>query len=219
MGAAYTLDRAAALAGVPRSTVHHWATTAVLVPSVSAERVRLWSYSDLMSLRMIDWLRRSKESPRGATVPRTSMKVIKRALLELADQELELWDEDHGASLSVDLSGRVFVQETSTIAKQVGARQLARTDLIELIAPFQIGGPERVGPDLRAPRPHLRILPGKLAGSPHIVDTRVETQSLAALAARRMPIERIASLYPSIDELAIREAIDLEAQLQRNLAA
>lgn len=33
---AYTADRAAALSGVPKSTIHWWARHDVLVPSVSA---------------------------------------------------------------------------------------------------------------------------------------------------------------------------------------
>lgn len=50
---AYTAERAAALSGVPKSTVHNWARQDILVPSVSAERVKLWSYGDLMALRTI----------------------------------------------------------------------------------------------------------------------------------------------------------------------
>lgn len=50
---AYTAERAAALSGVPKSTIHYWARQDILVPSVSAERVKLWSYGDLMALRTI----------------------------------------------------------------------------------------------------------------------------------------------------------------------
>lgn len=50
---AYPADRAAALSGVPVSTVHWWARHDVLVPSISAQRVKLWSYPDLMGLRII----------------------------------------------------------------------------------------------------------------------------------------------------------------------
>ncbi len=43
--------RRAALSGVPKSTVHYWSRQGILVPSVSPERVKLWSYGDLMALR------------------------------------------------------------------------------------------------------------------------------------------------------------------------
>ncbi len=66
---AYTAERAAALSGVPKSTVHYWARQGILVPSVSPVRVRLWSYSDLLALRTIYWLRQTKQDPSGREVP------------------------------------------------------------------------------------------------------------------------------------------------------
>jgi len=44
----YEAPRAAALSGVPVSTVYYWARTRVVVPTVSPERKKLWSYADLM---------------------------------------------------------------------------------------------------------------------------------------------------------------------------
>ena len=150
------------------------------------------------------------------------MRGIKHALHALRGLDLNLWDEERGPSLAVDLGGHIIVQHSSSVGTVVGkhgAVQDARTDLFDLIAPFNLSGADRVGPDLRAPRPHLRIHPGKLAGSPHVADTRVETQSLSALAAHHMSIDRIARFYPGIDQVVIQEAIELEEQLQRNLAA
>ena len=39
---AYSADRASALSGVLKSTIHYWARTEVLLPSVSAEKVKLF---------------------------------------------------------------------------------------------------------------------------------------------------------------------------------
>ena len=221
-GAAYTLDRTAALAGVPRSTVHYWAKKETLVPSVSSERVRLWSYSDLIALRIIDWLRRTKESPTGHQIPRSSMPTIRKALAELRRLQIDLWSEERGPSVVVHRDGKIIVKRNDgvgTVVGKFGAVQDVRTDLLDVIAPFDLWKRGTIGPDLHAPRPHLRIVPGKLAGAPHVAETRVATEALAALAARHMPVETIASLYPSIERAAIDEAIELEAQLQRNLAA
>jgi DNA-binding transcriptional MerR regulator len=55
LAGAYTADRAAALSGVPRSTVHYWASHDILTPSVSSQRVKLWSFADLLALRVIYW--------------------------------------------------------------------------------------------------------------------------------------------------------------------
>ena len=49
VGGAYNAERAAALSGVPKSTVHYWARHGHLVPSV-ATRPRLWSFTDLLAL-------------------------------------------------------------------------------------------------------------------------------------------------------------------------
>jgi DNA-binding transcriptional MerR regulator len=73
---AYTADRASALSGVPKSTVHYWSRHELLSPSVSAEKVKLWSYADLMGLRIIYWLRQRKTDSAGAEIPRTSVKAI-----------------------------------------------------------------------------------------------------------------------------------------------
>ena len=53
--------RAAALAGMPYSTLHYWAREGVVVPSISPERVRLWSWSDLLKLRAVKWLRENRQ--------------------------------------------------------------------------------------------------------------------------------------------------------------
>jgi integrase len=73
---------------------------------------------------------------------------------------------------------------------------------------------------LHAPRPHLRIVPGKLSGSPHIAHSRIETLAVAALASRGYETETIIKLYPHVrPAVAFNEAVDLEHQLVENLRA
>ena len=69
-----------------------------------------------------------------------------------------------------------------------------------------------------APRPRLRIVPGKLSGAPHIHRTRIDTEALAALARRGMTADRIVRLYPAIDQADVGDALDLERQLQPDFA-
>jgi uncharacterized protein (DUF433 family) len=164
---AYTADRAAALSGVPKSTIHWWARHDVLVPTVSATKIMLWSYADLMGLRVIYWLRQRKTTTLGVEVPRTSMPAIRRALL---------------------------------------------------IVPFTTAEGTR-GPDLIAPRAELRIVPGKLSGSPHVVHTRLETRALAALATDGYDIPSIHRLYPYVSAPQIEQALELEQQLAENLVS
>jgi len=212
---AYPADRAAALSGVPRSTVHYWARRGILIPSVSARRVKLWSYADLMALRTIQWLRHPKEGGRGGEVPASSMPAVRKALEALADLNLDLWTEDTGHGVAVDRSGAIFLLPDDGPQTAEGQRALD-AELLDLTAPFEADG--SAGPDLRLPRPRLRIVPGKLGGAPHIHHTRLETEALAALRDRGMGRDKIASLYPSVEPEAIDEALDLEQQLSRNAA-
>lgn len=215
---AYPADRAAALSGVPLSTVHWWARNDVLVPAVSAQRVKLWSYSDLMGLRIIYWLRQPKAAPDGAAVPRTAMPAVRRALAQLEELDLRLWTEDAGPAVSVDRGGNVIVLTEPEAEAPHRQRMLAagEDDLLRVIEPFHMRkGVE--GPDLQAPRPRLRIVPGKLGGSPHVKHTRLESEALEALIVSGLPEAKVYRLYPQVERDAIDEALDLEQQLARNL--
>jgi uncharacterized protein (DUF433 family) len=218
---AYPADRAAALSGVPRSTIHYWARTEILVPSVSATRVKLWSYFDLMGLRTIYWLRQSKTTAEGDRIPATSMPAVRRALGTLRKLDLDLWTENWTggrAMVKVDRQGHVFFDPPNAEGLSTAhGQRVIDPEWLDLIAPFSTG--QTRGPDLYAPRPSLRIIPGKLSGSPHIEKTRIETIALAALEERGLSQQKIAVLYPIAPRHAIREALDLEHQLQGNLRA
>jgi uncharacterized protein (DUF433 family) len=211
---AYTADRAAALSGVPKSTIHYWARSEVLVPSVSPERVKLWSYSDLLGLRFIYWLRRPKVAEGGWGIPRTSMPTVRRALRLLHALDLDLFEEGRPTVL-VDGTGHVIVDPPGESPRTLEG-QLVLRDVIDLIAPFTADEGLR-GPDLARPSQFVRIVPRKLAGAPHIVETRVETQALHTLEVRGFSHDRIARLYPALDPAAIEDALRVERQLAENL--
>jgi uncharacterized protein (DUF433 family) len=211
----YTAERTAALSGVPKSTIHYWARHGVLTPSVSAEKVKLWSYADLMALRVIDWLRSQKATKEGHLIPRSKMRAVRAALAALRREDLPIWDGGSSA-LVVNAEGKVYIEAREGLTSVAG--EFAHRDLLLPIAPFTLH--ERsAGPDLMHPRPTLRIIPGKLGGSPHVVDTRIETRALSSLHDSGMSIERIAALYPNLQRTEIEEAVDLEEQLKRNLLA
>ena len=214
----YTAERAAALSGVPRSTLHYWARNQYLVPSVSAERVKVWSYTDLLGLRTIYWLRQRKRASDGQDVPRTTMPAVLRALAELRDLDLSLWTEDGAPRVAVDRAGRVWLRPEHGAVETVDGQRPLDEEWLDLIEPFSTWEGAR-GPNLQAPKPHLRIVPGKLSGSPHIVNTRIETIAISALRERGLDHEKIHQLYPVVAPVAIAEAIELERQLRANLKA
>lgn len=210
---AYTADRAAALSGVPRSTIHWWARHDVLVPSVSASRVMLWSYADLMGLRLIYWLRRRKTTAKGSEIPATSMRSVRRALKALHALEQAVWEQDR-PTLLVDERGGLHLKRPAGVEPVDG--QWVSADLLDLVAPFSTAEGTS-GPDLVAPRPELRIVPDKLSGSPHVVRTRLETRALAALVDDGLEVAAIHRLYPYVTPTQIEQALSLEAQLAANL--
>lgn len=213
---AYSADRAAALSGVPKSTVHYWARKEILVPSVSAGRIRLWSYSDLLALRVIAWLRATKTAPDGQAIAPTTMTAVRTGLRELASIDLALWTEEGSPNIAVDRGGRIVLNATPSPEHPDGQAVLD-ADALDLLRPLAIGRLVR-GPDLVTPRPRLRIVPGKLAGAPHVHRTRIETEALAALRRRGLTVGKITALYPAIDTADVEDALDLECELQPDLA-
>ena len=208
----YEANRAAALSGVPKTTVYWWANHGVVVPSVSPVREKLWSYSDLMALRIVSWLRHAKEPDEGQPLPASPMPKVRRALVLLDELGLNLWDDEapFGSPLLVDGAGEIFVRIGDVVLSVQRQPVLLPERVLRLTAPFREGGGD--GPDLIRPRPHLRIIPSKVTGEPHIEHSRVTTQTVAALAVRGFATDQIAALY-DISPVAVQEGIDLERQL------
>ncbi len=211
---AYDAARAAALAGVPKSTVYYWARKGILVPSVSPVQEKLWSYADLMALRTVAWLRKKKVTE-DRTVGATSMKQVRMALAELSRRGLDLWPERPRSrtdcALLVDCEGTIHLSENPV--QDLGGQHV-HPDYLNLLAPFE-GEPDsgKWGPNLVSPRDHLRIIPGKLGGQPHLEGTRLATRALYALHVRGFTTEQIARLYPDDAAVGLAEAIDLEMAL------
>jgi hypothetical protein len=101
-------------------------------------RIKLWSYSDLMSLRTIAWLRATKTAPDDQDVPETAMRAVCRALTELAELDLDLWSEDGGPSVAVDRWEIVLDPATPPAARRW--ERLLDEDQFELLRPFEITG-------------------------------------------------------------------------------
>lgn len=206
----YEAPRAAALSGVPVSTVYNWARRAVVVPSVSPSRQKLWSYADLMALRIVYWLRHPK-SGQVKEVPASPMPQVREALEEIEQRDLDIWAENEwqqGSPLRVDLGGRVYLDDGWAAGT---SGQKAFIETLDLLAPFEIGN--KNGPDLLRPRSRLRIIPGKVSGEPHLNGSRITTRAVAALHKSVGSAEGVATFYPELDIEEINQAIELERSL------
>ena len=206
----YEGRRAAALSGVPLSTVYLWARSGIVEPSVSPTRIKLWSYADLMALRIVYWLCHPKTGNAGE-IAASPMPRVREALAELERRELDRWHdsgEQPDSPLRVDSSAKIWVVADG-VAGLDGQHALPGT--LDLLGPFECG--EQRGPDLIRPRDNLRIIPGKVSGEPHLAGSRITTLVAAALYNNIRNAERIADLYPGIDACGFEEAIEFEHSL------
>lgn len=144
----YDAGRAAALTGVPRSTVYWWARSGVVVPSVSPTAEKLWSYNDLIALRIVSWLRHPKS---GGQLPANPMPNVRQALAVLDAQGIDLWHRQRGCSLLVDRKSRIFIRSNEDIQDLYGQPTLLPAETLDLTQPFAMDG--AMGPDLIRPGP------------------------------------------------------------------
>ena len=142
------------------------------------------------------------------------MLAVRRALRTLRELDLDVFEGDRQLVV-VDRGGQVLLDPPGG-PLQTSEGQFVERELLDVVAPFYTLEGLR-GPHLQSPRPQLRIVPLKLAGSPHLDGTRIETRALAALADRGYEAAQIAAFYPSVELSAIHEALDLERQLAFNL--
>jgi uncharacterized protein (DUF433 family)/DNA-binding transcriptional MerR regulator len=204
----YTARRAAALAGVPVSTLHYWARTGIYVPSISpAPRVRLWSWADLLALRAIDFFHRAKDPGEPKKV---SIRRIREALSEIERRGLSR--EELSRLVALSRGGELFIRVGDEAVRADASAQSAMPDMLALVRPYGWG------PDLLEPRPRLRIIPGKLHGEPHLLDTRIPSATIYALRTSGYTVEQILDFYPEARVDAVEEAIDLEDSLATRAA-
>jgi uncharacterized protein (DUF433 family)/DNA-binding transcriptional MerR regulator len=201
----YDAVRAAALSGVPLTTLHYWARHGIYRPSVAAgPHTRFWSWGDLLALRAIAWFR-ARESP--GQPRRTSMRQVREMLKALEaggiprDQLYRVVAMTEAGQLVIRLD------DAGTITAD-DCRQGLMDGFLPLVQPFG------TGPDLYRPRPLLRIIPGKLHGEPHLVGTRIASAVVFEFARMGYPLSDIQDFYPDADPAALQQAIEFEQSLR-----
>lgn len=208
----YEARRAAELAGVPKSTVYDWARKGVIIPSTSECRIKLWSYADLMALRITYWLRKPKGDVRA-----TPMGQVRSALAQLGEMDARIWDPDTATSpIVVDRQGVIHLRHRDGVLADLSGQGLLDEGWLDPLEPFGDAGLR--GPDLIRPRAHLRIVPGKVAGEPHLDGSRLTTRTLVALTRRGFPLTQVIGMYPHEDPVGIGEAIELEQEIAQAAA-
>jgi uncharacterized protein (DUF433 family) len=206
----YPVERAAQLSGVPRSTLYDWRGDKVYVPDFDRASPVLWSYRDLVYLRLLAWLRQL-----GMARPTAARQVagVKERVSRGADVRM----------LQADRNVLLIGDERATDAG--GPNLLPFDDLSGLLATFDLldpieelrrRGQKRVwAPDLVTPGTHTSISPWVLAGDPCIRNTRIPTAAIRALHEDRgLAFANVVQLYPGLTREAAEDAYLLERRLR-----
>jgi uncharacterized protein (DUF433 family) len=168
-------------------------------------REKLWSYQDLLTLRAVYWLRKRKDTglPGTERIPASPMNQVRAVLEQTINQGLDLWN-DPSVQIRIDLDGHIFfTQDDSARRDAFGQVSLDHAQSVDLLDAFGDS------PGLVRPTEHVRIAPARLAGEPHLLRTRIGTQSLLALKEDGYPSSNIARLY-DIPVEQVEEALKYE---------
>lgn len=201
----YDAERAGQLSGIPARTLHDWATSGSLVPDWMTARPRGWSYRDVVFARLLGWLR-AKHMDRPLAAER--VLAVRR---KLATSSIDPAVRSDG---SVFLIGRERVDRFTGQQAFDGLADLL--DVFELTEPIQgVSTRALKAPNLVHPSVYTFISPWVAGGEPCVIDSRVPSATLYALRADRgLDPRGIQRLYPFLAVGAIKDALQLEAELR-----
>lgn len=208
----YAAVRAAQLSGVPKSTVYDWRRERVFEPDFTAARPVMWSYRDLVLLRLLAWLRQG-----GMDRPTAGEKVASVKSQLSRGVEIRFI---HATRKDVVLSGDAAVDAADDRENLLPSNDfywlMGTFDLHEPIAELRSAHRGAIwAPNLVNPSDHSFISPWVLAGDPCIQRTRIPTSAIHALRSERaLPVDAIAGLYPGLTVEAAADAIALERRLR-----
>jgi uncharacterized protein (DUF433 family) len=193
---------AAALSGATLRQLSHWrkATASrgpVLVPELSAARPILYSFRDVVALRICVRLRQE-----------ASLQKIRRALDTLRDG---LDEQKHLSSYQLVAGDDTiyFVAPDHAVDLVRRRGNVVIHEMVDVLQPFYRNG--RQIPNLLHPRNHLAVDPLIRGGEPVIEGTRIPASEVAALLKDGIPPESIKDFYPGVTPQAARDAADFTA--------
>lgn len=206
------MDRASQLSGVPTSTVYDWRRNSIVTPDYVNASPALWSYRDLVLLRVMAWLRQGG-MPRPLAAEKTRSL---RAQLSAGKDIRKI----HASRTDVILTGP---EESDVLDDRENL--LPSSDFYDLLSTFDLHEPidelrsrskgSIWAPNLVTPSNHSMISPFVLAGDPCIEHSRIPTSAIYALRTeRRLPASAIVDLYPGISEASVEDVVELEGRLR-----
>jgi uncharacterized protein (DUF433 family) len=201
---------AATLSGATVRQLSYWrkhadAKPALFEPEFSRAPRVLYSYRDIVALRMFVQLREQ-----------LSLQKVRRAVQWLEQRFPETHLSAHRLkALPGGVSAVWFSPDGDVIdvVKQPGQIGF-KVVLDDLLGEFTIGG--RRVPDLGEPTQGISIDPDVRAGYPVIEGTRIPFTVVASLRADGLSAEEIAEFYPTVTPLEIEGAVELASWVSEN---
>lgn len=208
----YKASRASQLSGIPERTLYDWARHDVLVPDFDRDSPKLWSYRDLILLRMVFWLR-EKGMEREEVASHVEDT---RHLLSLGDIRAARARSDgshlHRGKETVSVEGQAAFEEVFEYLDEFTVDEAA--NLVGEVRQRTLWGP-----NLREPSARTQISPWVMSGEPCVRNTRIPTSTLYALhRTRALSAVAIMRLYPGVTEEDVQDALELEAKLRGEAA-
>lgn len=202
----YVADRASQLSGVPRSTIYDWARERVLIPDFKNASPTLWSYRDLVFLRLLARMRQN-----GIDRP-SAADAVKKLRTMLAKPNSDV--------TTVKIAGGLFLGSDRTdiiSGQQAFEEALKLTQSFDLLEPIEgVTIRPTWGPDLVEPSDHTYISPHVMGGDPCVDESRVPSATIFALVEDRgLRATNIIKLYPQLSEDGVEDAFTLERRMRR----
>ncbi|GHJ49575.1 hypothetical protein Cs7R123_69170 [Catellatospora sp. TT07R-123] len=195
----YEPKLAAALSGATMAQLAHWrkgtdGDGAILLPELSPNRPILYSFRDIVALRMCITLRRA-----------SSLQKIRRALMTLRG---DLGERDHLSRYTLVSDGETIYLVTHDEAVDLvrSRGNIVIHQMVEVLGPYYYDG--RHVPALFQPRRHLSVSPAVRGGEPVITGTRVPALQVASLVRDGVEPQQVASIYPGVSAAAAEDAVD-----------
>ncbi len=201
---AFTEDQVERLTGITVRQLRYWDRTGFFEPSLASKdrskaNSRLYSFRDVVSLRVLNALRND------ARVPLPHLREVKERLAHLGD---EMWSK---TTLFV-LNKRVaFVNPETAAREEVVSGQgvlqipleVVTGETMAAVRELQRRKPEEVGKfERKRNRASNQLV---------VAGTRIPVRSIKAFADAGYSVEQIRREYPTLTEADIRAAIALEA--------